>query len=317
MEGKNGRELQEVLQRAWQAMYGSRGQGPPTAPEMKKSRTILQTPLLAAGAFNAALAGVPAEDWCRTWPADTTIMLRRTSKTVKQTVEKMRLPADVRLSRSFWREHKNLTDADKRNLVMKQLSLMTAWCIISTLDLHGLHWGNPFAFNWNTDKEHTDAIFRVLAQCSVLSHLDLGLNRMGPSGAESLAPVLGQFATLTHLNLSGNLIGPKGARSLGRVLGNFTALVHLDLSGNVLGADGAQSLVGVLVHSTTLTKLDLGFNEIGPEGAENLMMLVQCTALTHIILDANFIDHGVLRALGADRRGRDRRRHSEQKKGPV
>jgi hypothetical protein len=100
MEGKNGRELQEVLQRAWQAMYGSRGQGPPTAPEMKKSRTILQTPLLAAGAFNAALAGVPAEDWCRTWPADTTIMLRRTSKTVKQTVEKMRLPADVHLQDS-------------------------------------------------------------------------------------------------------------------------------------------------------------------------------------------------------------------------
>jgi hypothetical protein len=33
---------------------------------MKKSRTILQTPLLAAGAFTAALAGVPAEDWCET-----------------------------------------------------------------------------------------------------------------------------------------------------------------------------------------------------------------------------------------------------------
>ena len=93
---------------------------------------------------------------------------------------------------------------------MQQLSLMTAWCKISTLDLHGLHWCNPFAFNWNEDKKHTDAIFRVLAQCSVLTHLDLGLNRMGPSGAESLVTVLGQCATLTHLNLSGNLSGPKG-----------------------------------------------------------------------------------------------------------
>ena len=36
MEGENGRELHEVLQRAWQAKYGSRGQGPPTDPEMKK-----------------------------------------------------------------------------------------------------------------------------------------------------------------------------------------------------------------------------------------------------------------------------------------
>jgi Ran GTPase-activating protein (RanGAP) involved in mRNA processing and transport len=97
------------------------------------------------------------------------------------------------------------------------------------------------------------------------------------------------------------------------VLGNFTALVHLDLSGNVLGAEGAQSLLGVLVHSTTLAHLDLSFNEMGSEGAESLMMLLQCTALTHIILDHNFIDRRVLRALGADRRGRDRRRHSAQK----
>jgi hypothetical protein len=47
--------------------------------------------------------------------------------------------ADVCLSRSFWREHRNLTDAEKRNLVMRQLSLMTAWCKISTLELQGLH----------------------------------------------------------------------------------------------------------------------------------------------------------------------------------
>ena len=125
---RHGRDLHEVLHRAWQDKYGPRGQGPPTAPEMKKSRTTLQTPLVAAGAFTAALAGVPAEDWCRTWPADTTIMLRRTSKTVKQTVDKMRLPSDVRLSRIFWCEHQILTDVEKRNLVMKQLSLMTAWC---------------------------------------------------------------------------------------------------------------------------------------------------------------------------------------------
>jgi hypothetical protein len=97
---------------------------------------------------------------------------------------------------------------------------MTVWCEISTLELYGLHWCNPFAFNWNAEKKHTDAILRVLEQCPVFTHLDLGLNRMGPRGTESLVPVLGQCATLTHLNLSGNLIGPKGARSLGRVLGH-------------------------------------------------------------------------------------------------
>ena len=51
-------------------------------------------------AFTAALEAVPAEDWCRTWAAGRTIMLRRTSKRVKEVVDKMRLPAVVRLSRS-------------------------------------------------------------------------------------------------------------------------------------------------------------------------------------------------------------------------
>ena len=51
---------------------------------------------LAAGAFTAALAAVPAEYWCRTWVAGRTIMLIRTSKRVKEVVDKMRLPAVVR-----------------------------------------------------------------------------------------------------------------------------------------------------------------------------------------------------------------------------
>ena len=87
------------------------------------------------------------------------------------------------------------------------------------------------------------------------------------------------------------------------MLGHFTTLVQIDLSGNVIGPEGAQSLVGVFVHSTTLTQLDLGFNEIGPDGAESLMRLVQCTSLTDLNLDHNFIDTRVLRTSGADRRG--------------
>jgi hypothetical protein len=58
--------------------------------------------LLAADLFAAVLGAIPAEDWGRTWAAGRTIMLRRTSKRVKEVVDKMRLPAVVRLSRSFW-----------------------------------------------------------------------------------------------------------------------------------------------------------------------------------------------------------------------
>ncbi len=57
--------------------------------------------LLYTEAFPAALESIPADDWGRTWVSDRTIMLRGTSKRVKQQVDKMRLPAVVRWSNSF------------------------------------------------------------------------------------------------------------------------------------------------------------------------------------------------------------------------
>ena len=81
----------------------------------------------------ALLAAVPQEDWCRTWAACRTIMLRRTSKSVKEQVDKMRLPAVVLHDRrSTWPNSKKL------EIVMNQLPLMTAWCRLTTLEVHGL-----------------------------------------------------------------------------------------------------------------------------------------------------------------------------------
>ena len=82
--------------------------------------------LLAGGTFAAALATVPSkEDWSRSWAAGRTIMLRRTSKSVKGAVENMSLLAVVHLSRSFWYAAHNDTAAEKLQLVMIQLPLMT------------------------------------------------------------------------------------------------------------------------------------------------------------------------------------------------
>ena len=57
--------------------------------------------LLSTEAFPAALESIPADDWGRIWAAGRTIMLRRISKRVKQQVDKMCLPAVVRLISSF------------------------------------------------------------------------------------------------------------------------------------------------------------------------------------------------------------------------
>ena len=69
------------------------------ADAMTGSADAMTQPLLLAGehVFVQALRAVPAEDWWRTWPSCRTIMLTRTSKKVKEQVQKMRLSAVVRL----------------------------------------------------------------------------------------------------------------------------------------------------------------------------------------------------------------------------
>jgi hypothetical protein len=148
-------------------------------------------------------------------------MLRRTSKRVKEVVDKMRLPAVVRLSRSFWDDARNGTEQSKRQFVLRQLTGMSARCRITTLELSYLSMTGPHA-EWLAGG--------VLAQCRELVHLDLSGNQIGSAGAESLAGVLGQCPALAHLNLRSNQIGPDGADRLAGVLAQCAALAHLDLS---------------------------------------------------------------------------------------
>jgi hypothetical protein len=178
------------------------------AAQTKRTRTTSPAPttqpaLIAADYFAAALGALPPDDWSRTWAAVRTIMLRRTSKRVKEVVDKMRLPAVVRLSRSFWDAARNGTYQDKRQFVLRQLTFMSARCRITTLELRGCAMTGPHA-EWLAGG--------VLAQCRALVHLDLSGNRIGAVGAESLAGVLGQCAALAHLDLCFNQIGEAGQR---------------------------------------------------------------------------------------------------------
>jgi hypothetical protein len=72
----------------------------PAAKQARGKGKTESDKVLATDAFAAALDAVPAEDWCRTWAAGRTIMLRCTSKKVQEVVDKMRLPAVVLLSRA-------------------------------------------------------------------------------------------------------------------------------------------------------------------------------------------------------------------------
>jgi hypothetical protein len=239
-----------------------------------RQATQTQRALLAADAFVAALGAVPAEDWCRTWAAGRTIMLRRTSKRVKEVVDKMLLPAVVRLSRSFWNDALNGTVAERLTHIFVQLATMTVRCLITTLELPKCEMKGPDA----------ERLAGVLAQCPALAHLDLsGNSGFRAAGAARLARVLGQCRELVHLNLSGNKIGAGGVESLAGVLPKCEALANLDLWNNIIGDAGAVRLAGVLAQCTALAHLNLGINGIGPAGAESLAgVLGQCAALVHL-----------------------------------
>jgi hypothetical protein len=148
-------------------------------------------------------------------------MLRRTTKRVKEVVDKMRLPAIVRLSTSFWDDARNGTTATKLKFVMRQLTLMTAWCRITTLEL-------PLC---DINGQDAERLAGVLVLCPALARLDLSGNyNFRAGGAERLAGVLGQCRELVHLNLSGNWIGDPGAECFAGVLGQCRVLAHLDLN---------------------------------------------------------------------------------------
>jgi Ran GTPase-activating protein (RanGAP) involved in mRNA processing and transport len=246
-----------------------------------RQATQTQPLLLSADApFPAALEAILGEDRCRTWAAGRTIMLRRTSKRVKEVVDKMLLPAVVRLSRSFWDDARNGTAAEKLQLVMRQLTLMTGWCRITTLELQ----------ECDMEGQDAESLAGVLGQCQELVHLDLYSNDIGEAGAERLAEVLGQCTALAHLDLGNNHIGPAGAESLAGVLAQCTALVHLNLCENGIEEAVAEILAGVLAQCPALASLDLCYNYIGPGGAESLAgVLGQCTALAHLNLWSNEI----------------------------
>ena len=173
----------------------------------KKRKTVqaarLQLPWLAADAFAAALGAIPANDWWRTWAADRTVMLRMTSKPVKNAVDKLRPPAIVRLSRAFL-DAVVCCKRERLLHILTELEKMTSRCRITILDLK----------NCGMSGQDAERLAGVLAQCPALSELYLNDNELGAEGAGRLAGVLPQCPALSYLNLSSNEIGAEATDRL-------------------------------------------------------------------------------------------------------
>jgi len=265
--------------------------------------------------FVIVLEAVPVEDWCRTWPAERTIMLRMTSKRVKEVVDKMRPPAVVRLCRKYWDDFNSIQKLKLKpeKILMRQLLSLVDNCKITTLSLEhcNIDWVmqdfkkvldkcpelNKLDLSANnlTEGRFVDA----LMQCSVsaqtnsavcaLTSLNLAFCNIGNYAAVKLANELGKLPMLSCLNLKCNYIGVEGAKVIGGMLGQCKALTSLNLGNNEI-CNGAINIVENLPQCSTLTELDLSRNYIDCESAmyiaENLL---ECVTLAHFDLSCNWI----------------------------
>ena len=251
------------------------------------SRTIL-----CSNAFAEILEKVPAEDWYRNWPADRTIMLSKTSKKIKNIINKMRIPVIVCSSWKFRSDIRNGSTEEKVNFIMTQLKRMTTLYLykITTLVLKRCDIqinieqlvvvleqcpmlqklnlkGN------NITAEGVAKIIKVLEQYNnqELNYLDLSINKIGDIGAEKVAELIchNKCSKLLHLNLSLNKIGDVGTEKLALALEKYPylMLIELDLSHNLIRADGVDSLIS---KCSTIKRLDLSWNYIGLVEAASL-----------------------------------------------
>lgn len=112
---------------------------------------------------------------------------------------------------------------------------------------------------------------RMLDECIVsntsLTRLELGMNRLGPSGAKHIAALLkrNSLASINDIGLSSNeLTGRYGSKTLEPIqllassLNKHDTLMRLDLKRNSISPDGGRALAEALRMNTALTELCLG-----------------------------------------------------------
>lgn len=226
--------------------------------------------------FNKVIQIVPGVDLCNTWAADRTIMLRMTSKRVKEAIDKIRPPTEIILNKSFWTDsfHYNSTTNEKLEFIMRQLISLVNTCQITRLELP--------CCNMSIQLERLE---KTLTQCKSLTNLNLYNNNLGATGVASLVEVLGQCSVL---NLAHNNIGTvrlsKGDTSLVEVL---TQCTNLNLCNNKIGTVGLESIEKCKTM-TMLTDLNLCYNQINAVNIDKI--LLQNTGLTRLDLSQNQIN---------------------------
>lgn len=122
-----------------------------------------------------------------------------------------------------------------------------------------------------------------LAGPSPLISLNLSSNNLTPLGAAPLFKALRTNHTLVHLNLSSdvesntcNKLGPSGARSLAKLLESQRYLAIVNVKGNAIGNEGMQALcLALRENEGHIESLNVERNMVGPKGAMEVVEAIR------------------------------------------
>jgi Ran GTPase-activating protein (RanGAP) involved in mRNA processing and transport len=113
--------------------------------------------------------------------------------------------------------------------------------------------------------------FNNLVQCcrsSPIKYIDVSDNKIGGTGAQSLASALEKNTTIEEINLSSNKLRDKGMFAISMILEKTTSLKKLDISGNRIEHIG--NLCEVIVKNKTLKNFSIAANPICVEDLTQL-----------------------------------------------
>lgn len=193
------------------------------------------------------LSIIPIEDLSRTWPANRTIMLRITSKKIKDIIDNKYLPTIIYL--------KYIRPVDIKFVMNRLLTLVTT-CQIISLDLPDFDM-----------KKRFEKFKEILNKCK-LNKLNLYNNNLGDTEIESISEILinGQCSVL---NLANNKITEIGFKSLLKILNNGQR-IHLNLCNNKMGNEYEETKSIELC--STLENLNLCYNQISNVDIDKILL---------------------------------------------
>ena len=253
------------------------------------------------------LACMPAECWQLFVPPGRVIMMRMTSKAVKEKMDGSCAAVSLHLNVSFWYKARRSNEGGERAAVLQKVGALAAKYRIGTLGLS--HFGLTSGDFGNLEKaigkctelkclelqqnEFGADLGGLIRIASITSLTSLNVNQGHNAGMNcilSLSDLVAYFPLLSRLCLEGNNVGfyrgPQQATPVRPKL-NF-----LSLKENWLAVDGLLRVKEVLGKCPGLTHLDLSHNMFDSVEMDALAgMFSQCTLLSYLSFEGNDMDH--------------------------